>query len=1020
MEEFKNVTWDILIDDLQIMSREELINTVISKQNDIETLKFEIQTLHHEKQRNYNEKLEEQQSLENIFEQKYQHYLKETVKMQGFIRDLKMKIDAWRDSENLKVQKTIKELQNKRRNDMKRFQGYLKNISKIFNEQLSTQPKSYIKSPVPFKTPQTHLDELRFSNVESEDYYSSNSEILVVETHTQNHQQIEHNPTLLIQTDIDDNYGTHNDLKSQQNTKTPQVFAYTQNLQGYQQHYQKKAENIIRATNEVELLSAQQNIKNILRENLQSQQSMNSKNSQKDSNDNDNNKENMLIISNQAIAIKQNHLQKTHSLEKLKSFNKTSTKAQILIQNSSPGEKMEKCNKIPRIQSAQSQTQQASMLKKVLSPDITPPLSDEELENNQPQIMLTGQSINQVRQSECVRDTYDCRDFERINKPNFIQTFKVKRQTINEYNQNSQSQQKSSKFEGSSETQKHQYNCLDQTVKDLLIALEVAVSQLQKKIDKLKSTQIAYEFIDFDFLRVLEDNLNQTKEQLALDILDDSQVSLTDKEALTQYFFEKHKNGSNQMQLANVKVDDILRVTFIDHNNEQQSQLSCLQNVEFASQLFVQVVDTDETYQQEDNNQAILSDIQNDYDSLSQDKFNDAYQDISQTNMTKQEQNEFKTQEKPQNEAIELNHQSEIDQIYYTRKSNIGIKAPNNLILACSPITYHNEQENMQNQSNNMSYTEELQAIVNNHDKNIEKIKVKLNMNKDFIVLSGLERKGNSHPYLDDQSFMFGETFGNNQSKLLDGDEQNTMIIHEMSPEKLRFRRKQQDSLIQNSPENIKVEDGNQNESYSKSSIVSQSQQSYRPSIDQNHSNFFSNDKNFFSYNKVQKSDLSDLNQNQRFNIQDDAPISLASSQNQQYSQRSNNRYINYESQMEIEDEEDHEIIDVTCIVNPSFQDTDQQFTVDNNFSPQLIKVQQITLEQAEVPQTTIYLKHLRSDSLDHSVIQTENQALGIGQNLISKENINPNFKMQMKAKQIQQNQKQPISEFNGKINRAL
>lgn len=45
MEEFKNVQWDILIDDLQLMGRDELINCVIIKQNEIETLKFEVSKL---------------------------------------------------------------------------------------------------------------------------------------------------------------------------------------------------------------------------------------------------------------------------------------------------------------------------------------------------------------------------------------------------------------------------------------------------------------------------------------------------------------------------------------------------------------------------------------------------------------------------------------------------------------------------------------------------------------------------------------------------------------------------------------------------------------------------------------------------------------------------------------------------------------------------------------------------------------------------------------------------------------
>lgn len=42
-----------------------------------------------------------------------------------------------------------------------------------------------------------------------------------------------------------------------------------------------------------------------------------------------------------------------------------------------------------------------------------------------------------------------------------------------------------------------------------------------------------------------------------------------------------------------MKVDDILKVTFIEQTNSgEQAELSCLNNVEVASHLFVQMVDT--------------------------------------------------------------------------------------------------------------------------------------------------------------------------------------------------------------------------------------------------------------------------------------------------------------------------------------------------------------------------------------------------------------------------------------------
>ena len=42
MEEFKNVQWEIMMEDLEYQSREELIQTIIKKQNEIEMLKFEV------------------------------------------------------------------------------------------------------------------------------------------------------------------------------------------------------------------------------------------------------------------------------------------------------------------------------------------------------------------------------------------------------------------------------------------------------------------------------------------------------------------------------------------------------------------------------------------------------------------------------------------------------------------------------------------------------------------------------------------------------------------------------------------------------------------------------------------------------------------------------------------------------------------------------------------------------------------------------------------------------------------
>lgn len=44
MEEFKNAKWEILYEDLQCLAKEELIQTVIDKQYEIDLLKYEVTT----------------------------------------------------------------------------------------------------------------------------------------------------------------------------------------------------------------------------------------------------------------------------------------------------------------------------------------------------------------------------------------------------------------------------------------------------------------------------------------------------------------------------------------------------------------------------------------------------------------------------------------------------------------------------------------------------------------------------------------------------------------------------------------------------------------------------------------------------------------------------------------------------------------------------------------------------------------------------------------------------------------
>ena len=42
MEEFKNAKWEILYEDMQLQSKDELIQTVMDKQYEIDLLKFEV------------------------------------------------------------------------------------------------------------------------------------------------------------------------------------------------------------------------------------------------------------------------------------------------------------------------------------------------------------------------------------------------------------------------------------------------------------------------------------------------------------------------------------------------------------------------------------------------------------------------------------------------------------------------------------------------------------------------------------------------------------------------------------------------------------------------------------------------------------------------------------------------------------------------------------------------------------------------------------------------------------------
>ena len=78
------------------------------------------------------------------------------------------------------------------------------------------------------------------------------------------------------------------------------------------------------------------------------------------------------------------------------------------------------------------QTNQNLMLRKVLSPDITPPISDEEENtsygsiNNKTVLEDFEKGQVQIMQSESVKETVENR--ENVNKPSMSQHFQVKKQ----------------------------------------------------------------------------------------------------------------------------------------------------------------------------------------------------------------------------------------------------------------------------------------------------------------------------------------------------------------------------------------------------------------------------------------------------------------------------------------------------------------------------------------------------------------------------------------------------------------
>ncbi|CDW91185.1 UNKNOWN [Stylonychia lemnae] len=886
----------------------------------------QIQNLHHEKQKAFNQINE--QSIENVFEKKYQHYLKESLKKDSINIEFQNKLSYWSAQEELKVQSLIKEANKKRRNDIQKFQDFLQNISKILNENISPQSLHSTSQKG------TELQPAKITVKEVEDISD----------------QLQENPTVLMNPGIDD----YDSLPYS-----------TQNLSAYQQFFKRTGLSVLNlASDELNFLNTQENIKNILRENLHSQQNTQSQSrlsstqyntpknfsnqvNKKRQLNRDDNKENILLLNN--FRTNPNPLKKSVSKENIKTMGKPK-KAAILVNSSSPGEKMEQSNKIQRVNNFIHN--QNAMLRKILSPDITPPLSDEELDNNH----------HGLYQSECVRDTFENKEHDRINKPNAITQFKVKRQQVDEKQYST-----------------NQSNKVDELLKELLQAIQIGIQQLSNKLRKMKAKTHNEKFkLDVGCFNQ-QFSLNETNEQIAQDLLRCSTASLTDKEAITQYFYKKLENSKPN---NNVNVDDLLKVTFIENQDQDQSSLSCLRNVELGSQLQIQYIHTPD--KQEEGEQIVLQTLSNEHQLYSENALNNAQ---SFSLMTEEKNGKHTYGQsfiniledfKSQQEKSPQTYNTQNDQILFSQQK------PNNqnMILACSPINLQ------QLHSGNISYNEDIKAFISNNDSQIFSVKRKLNMNKNAIT-EGLKTD------LDDQSFMFGETFGNNNSRQQDDDEehsQNIIMLRKQISNKSNYQDKLQiQSFLQNynsiSGGLINIE-GKLDNDYSDSQSSVLSNNLVQQFNDQN-----INFQNFFVYQNCD--DSSQLK------------ISIRKSIAQPPSSRSNNRYINFESYMEIEehDQSDREV-DITCIVNPSFKEKQNQ------------SQDEYGIASIKEDQKTSYVScNVRNDSLDHSMIQTEHQILGISPNFSLKENINPNnFKAQSKILMF----KRPLQGQNNNANQQL
>ena len=84
----------------------------------------------------------------------------------------------------------------------------------------------------------------------------------------------------------------------------------------------------------------------------------------------------------------------------------------------------------------------------------------------------------------------------------------------------------------------------NEILRELLQAIQIGIKQLSNKMNKIKQKSKSENKFKFTIdVLIPNQKLNETSEKLAQDLLRDSSASLTDKEAITQYFYKKKEEN---------------------------------------------------------------------------------------------------------------------------------------------------------------------------------------------------------------------------------------------------------------------------------------------------------------------------------------------------------------------------------------------------------------------------------------------------------------------------------------------